>query len=224
MDRYMITHSLLSSWLYTMRDNPYETADSTDDPMADFLWTLRREPTPTTEAMQKGIDFENLITAILTKQPVAVSHDYDYRTKQTVENTVPVAEHKWYPAAVKTLQYVDGALLQVPVSKTVEIEGMSILFYGRLDALVAGRIYDIKFSGSYDRGKYYESTQHPMYLELVPEADSFVYVVSNGTEVWTEEYRRDEVMYQITDTAADFIRWIGSMGYMDLFKERWLAK
>ena len=65
MDRYMITHSLLSSWLYTMRDNPYETADSTDDPMSDFLRTLRREPTPTTEAMQKGIDFENLVADIL---------------------------------------------------------------------------------------------------------------------------------------------------------------
>ena len=42
MARFMITHSLLSSWLYSMKENPYEDAESTADPMADFLRVLRR--------------------------------------------------------------------------------------------------------------------------------------------------------------------------------------
>ena len=33
--------------------------------MAEFMLTLRREPTPTTEAMQNGIDFEDLVTSII---------------------------------------------------------------------------------------------------------------------------------------------------------------
>ena len=65
MGRYLMTHSLLSSWLYTMKGNPYEDMTTERDPMAEFMLTLRREPTPTTEAMQNGIDFEDLVTSII---------------------------------------------------------------------------------------------------------------------------------------------------------------
>ena len=78
--------------------------------------------------------------------------------------------------------YLDG-------KKLVEVNGMEFVLYGRLDTLKAGTIYDIKFSGSYDKGKYVDSTQHPTYMELIPEADQFTYVVSNGQNVWTETYR-----------------------------------
>ena len=58
MERYMITHSLLSSWLYAMKDNLYEDATTERDTYAEFLKTLNREPTETTEAMWNGIRFE----------------------------------------------------------------------------------------------------------------------------------------------------------------------
>lgn len=60
MARYLMTHSLLSSWMYCLRENPYEDATTESDPMGEFLKILRREPTETTEAMAKGIEFENL--------------------------------------------------------------------------------------------------------------------------------------------------------------------
>ena len=221
----MITHSLLSSWLYSMKENPYEDAESTAEPMADFLRTLRREPTPTTEAMQKGIDFENLVADILADKvrPEFVT-DGTINTSSYSGEVMGYDKYpKWYYAAKKVANIIRGGLLQVPESKTVEIGGMQILLYGRLDALKAGTVYDIKFSGSYDRGKYFDSTQHPMYLELVPEAQSFVYIISNGTEVWTEEYRREELITPITYIASDFLDWLSAMGLMELFKEKWLA-
>ena len=52
---YMITHSLLSSWLHSMSDNPYADATQEDSSKQDFLRVLFREPTPKTEAMQNGI-------------------------------------------------------------------------------------------------------------------------------------------------------------------------
>ena len=64
---------------------------------------------------------------------------------------------------------------------------MDVVLYGRLDALKAGTIYDIKFSKGYERGKFYSSTQHPTYMLLIPEAQQFSYLVSNGMDVWTEE-------------------------------------
>ena len=87
----------------------------------------------------------------------------------------------------------------------------------------SGEIYDIKFSKSYDRGKYIDSTQHPTYLELVSEARGFTYIVSNGNEVWTERYRRDESP-AIIPTISDFLDWMQTMGFLDTYKEKWLAK
>lgn len=203
MERYMITHSLLSSWLYAMKDNPYEDATTERDPYAEFLKALNREPTETTEAMQNGIDFEDLVTAIL---------------KGNADT-----EDKWYEAAVNVAKRIRGGILQCRASKDIEVSGMNILLYGRLDALLAGVIYDIKFPKSYDVGKYIDSTQHPTYFELLPEAKEFTYLVSNGTNVWPETYRRDESQ-DIKVIIADFLSWLSSQGLLELYKEKWLAK
>lgn len=197
-----MTHSLLSSWMYVMQENPYEDMTTEKDSYAEFLAALKREPIPTTEAMQKGIDFENLVTDITLG-----------RGDQT---------HSWYEAASAVARTIKGGLLQYKVSREIVVKGITLLLYGRLDALKAGTIYDIKFSGSYDVGKYIDSTQHPTYLELVPEAKQFSYLVSNGSYVWTETYRRDETP-SIIPTIEDFLDWLQLQGLMNLYKEKWLA-
>lgn len=203
MERYLMTHSLLYSWLYTMKESPYEDATSERDPMSEFLSALNQEKTPPTVAMLNGIAFEDLVTDI---------------TRGAGD-----AENKWYAAACKVAEIVDGGALQYKASKTIEIGGMKLLLYGRLDCLKSGEIYDIKFSKGYERGKYHDSTQHPTYLELIPEAKGFTYIISNGTDVWTERYRRDETA-DIRPVISDFLDWLNAMGLMDVYKERWLAK
>lgn len=203
MERYLLTHSLLSAWLYAMKGNPYEDATTERDAYAEFMTTLRREPTPTTEAMQNGIDFENLVTAI---------------TEGGGD-----ASNEWYEAAADVAKIVDGSLLQVTARREIQVDGMAIVLYGHLDALKAGVIRDIKFSKSYERGKYQTSTQHPTYLEIVPEATCFEYVVSNGREVWTERYEREETP-SIYPIISNFLTWLRETGNMELYKEKWLAK
>ena len=203
MDRYLMTHSLLSSWLYAIKENPFEDAASERDPLAEFMQTLRREPTPTNEAMQNGIDFEDLVTAI-----VAGKGD---------------PNHRWYGAASKIAAIVGGGVLQYRARKEVCVGGLTLVLYGRLDALLAGGIYDIKFSKGYDRGKYFDSTQHPTYLELVPEAEHFTYLVSNGTDVWQEKYRREETP-SIFLVISDFLDWLTARDLLGLYQEKWLAK
>lgn len=202
----MITHSLLSSWLYAMKDNPYSDAENEpEDPLEEFRRILNREPTETTEAMQNGIDFEDLVTSYVMNRP------------DQPDKTIPWGEPAWIISEI-----IAGGQLQVKCGKTVEINGMSIFLYGRLDALKAGSIYDIKFSKSYERGKYYDSTQHPMYFELVPEASTFTYLVSNGSEFWSESYRRDET-HSIIPVVTEFLGWLQGAGMMELFKNRWMA-
>lgn len=202
MPRYMVTHSLLSSWLYSMRDNPYEDATTERDPYEEFLRVLRREPTETTEAMQNGIEFEDLVTDII-----------DGRGDRG---------HKWWDAAFQIAEELKGAQLQFRASKEIEIDGVTVLLYGRLDALKAGTISDIKFSKGYDRGKYIDSTQHPVYLCIVPEAFRFQYIVSNGTDVWHEEYRRDETA-DITVIIRSFFQWLRANGLMEEYMAHWQA-
>lgn len=203
MDRYLLTHSLMYSWLYAIKENPYEDMTTERDPMKEFVSTLNRVETPPTEAMRKGIGFENLVTDIICGKG-------DPR-------------NRWFEAASEVARIVGGGLLQYKASRTIHIGDMTFLLYGRLDALHSGEIFDIKYSGSYDRGKYLGSTQHPTYLELVPEANGFTYVVSNGTDVWTERYRRDETP-SILPTIANFVDRLQTMDLLEVYKSHWLAK
>lgn len=205
--RYLMTHSLLSSWLYAMKGSSFEDATTERDAHAEFLQVLRKEPTPTTPAMQKGIDFEDLVTAIIKNDQEGMKMN-----------------PQWFDAACKVAEIIGDGLLQYRARKTITVSGMEFVLYGRLDALSAGVIYDIKFtSSSYEVGKYIDSTQHPTYMELVPEAHEFVYLVSNGTQVWTtDRYRRDEVR-DIRTVIAAFIDWLNANDLMAVYTEYWQA-
>lgn len=203
MARYLMTHSLLASWLYMMRDNPYEDATTERNQMEEFMLTLRREPTPTTEAMQNGILFEDLVTEV-------VKGGGD-------------PNDQWYDAAANIAQRVRCGVSQLRARREITVSGMSVILYGCLDWLKAGEIVDIKFTRNYDPGKYFDSTQHPTYFELVPEAQTFTYLVSNGSSVWPETYRRDETR-SIYPIIADFFDWLEAMGLMEVYKEKWVAK
>lgn len=199
---YLLTHSLLSSWLYAMKDSPYEDATTERDSYQEFLQALRREPGEQTEAMRNGIEFEDLVTAIV--------------------NGEADTEHKWYEAACKVAGIVKGGCLQYKAKKEITVSGIQILLYGRLDVLKAGEVIDTKFSKGYERGKYIDSTQHPVYLELIPEADRFTYLVSNGSEVWTETYRRDETP-SVFPIVEAFLAYLKENDLWDLYVAHWAA-
>ena len=199
---YLLTHSLLSSWLYAMKGSQYEDATTERDGYQEFLQALRREPSEQTQAMRNGIEFEDLVTDIA--------------------NGLEDHTHKWYEAAAKVARIIKGGWLQYKAKKEITVSGEKILLYGRLDVLKAGRIIDIKFSQSYERGKYIDSTQHPTYLELIPEAEEFTYLVSNGSEVWTETYRRDETP-DITTIIESFLEYLKGNGLWELYVKHWTA-
>ena len=202
---YLMTHSLLSAWLYAIKDDPYTDATTERDSYAEFLDVLNRVPTPPTEAMQDGLDFEELVTSIAN----GASWESD-------------RENRWYWAARKIAETVQYGQFQYKAKKRVTVAGIDFLLYGRLDVLKAGEIYDIKFSKSYDRGKYFDSTQHPLYMELIPEAEKFNYLVSNGSDVWTESYTREETR-SIFPVIADFADWINCNGLWKIYAEKWAA-
>ena len=202
MARFLMTHSLLSSWLYTIKESPYEDSTTERDPFEEFMQTLHRKPIQTTEAMQKGNDLEALVTAIIE------GHGNP--------------EHSWFEAANEAAQILRGGVLQYRARRVIEVDGLTLVLHGRLDALKAGVIYDTKFSSGYEKGKYIDSTQHPTYFELIPEASEFVYLVSNGSQLWRESYRREETR-SIRPDISDFFKWLTVQGLMEVYREKWLA-
>ena len=127
-----------------------------------------------------------------------------------------------YVAACKVARIVKGGWLQYKAKKEITVSGEKFLLYGRLDVLKAGEIIDTKFSKGYERGKYISSTQHPTYMELIPEADRFTYMVSNGSEVWTETYRRDETpsIYPVIEA---FVEYLKGNDLWEVYTSHWAA-
>lgn len=205
MERYLITQSLLSSWAYIF--NCWEGCE--EDAIADFIRTLNREESEPTEAMLDGIAFEDEV----------------YKEAAGVKRSV---HKKWEPGIQKVAALVRGAQNQVRISRELTTDGMTFLCYGVLDCLQAGVISDVKYKvksfGSLDlAGTYLDSAQHPMYFYLVPEAYQFRYLVSDGQDLYIEEYRPSECR-NIRDIISEFIRSITEMGLLQLYKEKWLAK
>lgn len=206
--RYLITQSLLSAWNYVHTCFP----GCEEDAMASFLHTLRKEPDDITaeqlEKIQKGIAFESAVYA------TAIGRARDQRPE-------------WERGIEEVASLVKGAQFQVKVQRPLHLNGMDFLVYGILDALQAGVISDIKFKnksfGSLDlAGEYFGSPQHPVYFYLVPEAHLFRYLVSDGTDIYIEQYTPDETV-RLESLLTDFMEFLRSAGLMEIYQQHWQA-
>lgn len=193
--KLLITQSLLGAWLYQ-----YQTFDQ-ESAHKDFLRVLRREKSKPTQAILDGIQFENMV-------------------KACCEGSSPPEGHKWGQAVQAIADRVQGAQFQVVAQRTAVVEDIPFLLYGRLDALKAGVIYDIKFSRGYQVGKYLDSPQHPMYFALVPEAQRFEYLVFTGSDVCVEKYDR-EVAPDIRSTIQDFMKYLEASKLDKIYCQKW---
>lgn len=196
--KLLITQSLLGAWLYQYQAFDQESAHK------DFLRVLRREKSKPTQAILDGIQFENMVTACCEGSP-------------------PPEGHKWSCAVRAIADRVQGSQFQVVAQRTAVVEDIPFLLYGRLDALKAGVIYDIKFSRGYQVGKYLESPQHPMYFALVPEAWRFEYLVFTGSDVCVEKYDREDAP-NIRSTIRDFMKYLEASKLDKLYCQKWEAR
>lgn len=119
---------------------------------------------------------------------------------------------------------VKNGAFQVTVTKNVEIDGEKICLYGILDVLKKGRIMDIKrIAKKYRYPKYKKSHQHPMYLELVPEAIDFTYLIFDGKNYHYENYIRENCE-NILETIKVFLQWLKANDYINIYYENWKMK
>ena len=187
-----ITQSLLSAWEYSF---------ITDDGYDDFIRALNREKKQPTTAMLDGIRFESCVNNVLDGSPIS-------------------EDHEWYKPVTQLARYLDGSQQQVTIFKDIRVEGVDFLLHGVLDFLRAGVIFDTKYSKTYRLNKYLKSPQHPMYLELVPEAYRFEYLICDGPWVYRETYPRD-IVSPIEPTIRDFMRYLDMHNLVNIYAEKW---
>ena len=194
-NKFLITQSLLSAWNYIYK---------TESGYEDFLTTLQRKPIPPTQAMLDGRQFENMVAA--------------YCGGAVVDD-----KHKWAKGIKAVGEIVRGSVFQVKLYKDVTIDGIDFVLYGILDNLKCGEIIDTKFSKTYKVGKYLDSPQHPMYFELCPEAHKFTYLISNGKDVFREEYLRENTE-PISKEISMFMKFLDENNLVDIYTELWKSK
>ena len=115
-----------------------------------------------------------------------------------------------------------GGCYQVKLAKPMG----DFLIYGRLDCLKAGVVYDYKYTGHYEPGKFLHNAQTPIYLTLVPEAERMVYVVTNSKNfapIYTETYRIDEAP-PLEPLLEEFRNWLKGNGLYGTYCENWQAR
>lgn len=231
MARYLITQSLLSSWLYVF--NCFEGCE--DDAMDTFLCQLRREPEELDEEHQKniqnGIEFEALVTDIATGRFQPEFETDGEACKSSYGNGELMGYEKypkWYRGASEIAAFLKGAQFQVRAQREITVDGMTFLVYGILDALCAGTISDVKFKnksfGSLDlAGSYLDSPQHPLYFYLVPEARLFRYLVSDGSDIYIEQYEPEDCI-TAGDLILQFVQFLKANSLLETYMQYWQAK
>jgi hypothetical protein len=118
----------------------------------------------------------------------------------------------------------DGAF-QVYAQKHYVVDGVNVTLLGVLDALKAGVIYDIKRVNQYDLQKYLSSYQHHIYLDLIDDADKFIYLVAAGSndnylDFYQEEYTRADKI-DVTQPISLFFQYLKDNGLWQTYLDNW---
>lgn len=194
-NKFLITQTLISSWQYGLvLENGYE----------DFLATLQRKKKPPTKLMLEGRRFESVINAVCDGAEIT-------------------EEHEWYKPVTEIVEIVRNAQQQVRLYRDIQVSGVSFLVNGVIDYLLAGEIFDAKYSQSYRVGKYLTSPQTSFYFYLIPEARAFTYLVSEGKYLYKETYRPDEVE-PVERTISHFMDFLDKQGLVKTYCDNWRSK
>lgn len=163
MPRYLVTPSLYSSWSY------YRSAEHTGK--EDLLKTLRKVREPPSENMLLGIQLEEDVIRLARGQRVVNESE------------------QWINCCMEIADEVRGGLFQEKLYTDMRVGDWDVLLYGKADCVRRDFGKDIKFTKSYDLGKYSDSIQHDLYM-FCGGLPRFRYLVCNGNSVFHEDYHQ----------------------------------
>lgn len=211
--RYLITQSLLSAWMYQ-----YNCAEGDEErAREEFLKTLRKEPCEQNDIMLRGISFEEAVYEMIRgNDKPAYGHCEIYAKR---------SKDKEFKCIVDMAKIMQGGTYQVSAYKDKTIMGVRFLLMAKCDWIKAGEILDCKRVEKYsDVGKYLNSVQHPMYLEVISTAKVFKYKICDGEDIYEERYTREDIPQGIDSIIAEFVSDLKSVGLWETYTTYWKSK
>jgi hypothetical protein len=188
-----------------------------DDAREEFIKTLRREPCEQSELMLRGISFENAVYEMLRGDDQPAYEHCEIYAKRSQE--------KEFKCIVEMAKIMQGGTYQVTAYKDKTIMGVPFLLMAKCDWVKAGTILDCKRVESYTNvGKYLNSVQHPMYLEVIPTAKCFKYEICDGEDIYEERYTIEDIPQSIDSIIEEFISDLKTVGLWETYKEFWVSK
>lgn len=211
--RYLMTQSLLGAWQYMF--DCYE--DNSEEARESFLAYLRREPCEQTDAMLRGISFEDAVNGLLRYDTSPLIRHVTAHAKRSMESEAACIG--------RVAEIVAGGAYQLKAYRDVTVDGENFLLMAKCDWVKAGVIFDCKRVTNYEVGEYLDSPQHPMYFAVIPNAREFRYIVADGEDVNIETYRREDIPCPIESTIAQFVGYLKSEPWLwEIYADKWAAK
>ena len=207
MNAYLVTPTLIQSWQYWYN---YD-GDNEEEVKTSFLKTLKREKTPTNEAMQAGINFE--------KQVIQCSYDKPWTCNE-------VMACSGNNCILDIAQIIENGMFQVALKKEIKVAETNFLLYGKADVIKEDTIFDIKYTtnaSNYNIGKYSNSVQHLLYM-FCAELSKFQYIISDGDSYWLEDYNLSDIQIQsaLSEKISSFYYFLqNNQEFLKIFQEKW---
>lgn len=189
--RYLITASLLDSWR-NLLTNEYASRE-------DFLRVLNREPSPTTEAQEKGYAFEKWA-------------EENYETTKGGVYQIKLSQD--FISASKTHYLLYGIVDCIKGGVVYDYKHTGNYEVGNFCDKCQSSMY-LQLVPSADRIVYIIGKDKPLYQ--LTENNNVPY------NLFEEEYLRDNVR-NIGDIISDFEEWLKINNLIEVYHEKWLAK
>ena len=215
MKPLLITPSLLYSWDWYMQNE-------SDNARDEFIGVMKRERSPDNDAMMHGRAFESRVRIACDPNFTEWLTEND---KDDLEATFHKTKDEEYMDCVDELaSFLKGGVWQIALSKTETINGIEFVKYGRVDVIKYG-IIDVKYSQTFESGKYLGKAQTKMYLDLAPQAPWMQYTVCDGKVIYYgDKFLREDVA-PINQDIGNFWNWLQcDKELLFLYLNNWQSK
>jgi hypothetical protein len=193
-----------------------------DNARKEFIGVMKRERSPDNDAMMHGRAFEARVRIACDPMNLEWLTDND---KYDLDQTGHKEDDAEYMACVYELaSFLKGGVWQIALSKTETINGIEFVKYGRVDVIKYG-IIDVKYSQTFESGKYLGKAQTKMYLDLAPQAPWMQYTVCDGKVIYYgDKFLREDVA-PINQDIGNFWNWLqNDKELLNLYTENWQSK
>lgn len=196
---YRIYPTLLDAYNYYKAPVMYMREDESEEDIEsvrfkDLIDKINRVPYVTTEAQQKGIDFENVINEMIDGNKV--EHSFNPDIVNRIYNEVKTCNTK-----------------QQRMSADIQTSKGLVELYGVLDYTFGGYQVDLKTTKRYEFLKYKDNTQHKIYPLIARYnfiiVNDFHYLVTDFKDVFLETYTwNSNLENEVVANVCDFIDFL----------------